>query len=222
MNAFAFINSVAAASRLRPASDFGHDDDLQSDRYTSEDSTCWDLRTFAGRLSELSGEAAGAPLSLILRLMFQAQMQSEPTAWITNRNSTFFPPDAAVCGIDLAALAVIRTRDILAAARAAEHLLRSAAFGLLVLDLGADARLPLHVLARLAGQARHHETALVCLTEKAENQASLGSLVSLRVHTKALQRQGRGFRCRVHALKDKRRGPGWSYAEVCRGPDGLR
>ncbi len=169
----------------------------------------------------MSSDPAGSSLSLVLQLMLEAQRQAEPAAWITSRGSIFFPPDAADCGIDLSALVIVRTRDNLAAARAAEHLLRSAAFGLLVLDLGADARLPLPVQTRLAGQTRHNEAALICLTEKSDNQASLGSLISLRVHTHGIQRQGRHFQSQASIIKDKRHGPGWSHVEVYRGPDGL-
>ena len=66
-----------------------------------------------------------------------------------------------------------------------------------------------------------HDAAIVCLTEKAADAASLGSLVSLRVEA-LRQRADDGFRCTVRALKDKRRGPGWSGSEVLRGPAGLR
>ncbi len=30
------------------------------------------------------------------------------------------------------------------------------------------------------------------------------------------------FTCELHALKDKRRGPGWRHSEVFHGPTGLR
>ena len=181
----------------------------------------WSLAAFAGRLSEISQESAGASLTLIFRLVLEAQQRTEPAAWITSRDSIFFPPDAADSGIDLGTLAVIRVRDALATARAAEHLLRSSAFGLLVLDLGSNARLPLSAQARLAGQARRHGSALVFLTQKHKTHASLSSLVSLRAHASAIQRHGRYFRCQVSILKDKHRGPGRSHEEVYRGPHGL-
>ena len=181
----------------------------------------WYLATFSGRLSELSCGPAGSALSLVLRLVLEAQKQNEPAVWIASRNSIFFPPDVAANGVDLSALAVVLAKNSIAAARAAEHLLRSAAFGLLVLDFGAEARLPLAVQTRLAGQARRNETALVCLTEKTEKLASIGSLVSLRAHAQAHRRQGRHFRCQARIIKDKRQGPGWSHVEVYRGPDGL-
>jgi len=182
----------------------------------------WRFAAVTGRFVEVSSYRAGAALTFVFRLVLEAQSLTEPVAWITNRDSTFFPPDAAEAGIDLAALAVIRSRDTISAARAAEHLLRSGAFGLVVMDIGAHARLPIHAQSRLAGQARRHETALLCITEKPRDASSLGALVSLRVHTIRLQRKADRFRCEAHVEKDKRRGPGWTHVEVCRGPDGLR
>lgn len=211
MNDIASIGILTNAEHLSVPSDF----------HAIEKPAAWCLATFAGRLSELSGRPANSSLSLVLLLVLESQRQAEPAAWITSRESTFFPPDVADSGIDLSALPVVRARDTMAAARAAEHLLRSAAFGLLVLDLGAEARLPLPVQTRLAGQARRNEAALICLTEKSENQASIGSLVSLRAHAYRIKRQGRHFRCQVQIIKDKRQGPGRSHVEVCRGPDGL-
>jgi recombination protein RecA len=53
---------------------------------------------------------------------------------------------------------------------------------------------------------------------------SLGSLISLQAE--ALLRDqsaqaGGVFECTVRALKDKRRGPGWTHTESYRGPPGL-
>lgn len=182
----------------------------------------WRLSTFSGRLGEISGAQAAASLTLVFRLVLEAQKQGEPVAWITCRESTFFPPDVAEAGIDLFSLAVIRAPDTNSVARATEHLLRSGSFGLLVMDLGAEAHLPLHAQSRLAGQARKHSTALLCITEKESSRPSLGPLFPLRAHTVRRQEKGDRFCCEVHFVKDKRRGPGWRGVEVCRGPDGLR
>ena len=182
----------------------------------------WGLSAFAGRFVEVSANEAGAALTLTFRLVLEAQREGEPVAWVTGRVSTFFPPDAADAGVDLSVLAVIWAPEAIAAVRAAEHLLRSGSFGLVVLDLGAKAHLPLHAQSRLAGQARQHATILLCLTEKERNRPSLGSLVSIRVHAARRARAGDRFRCEAQILKDKRRGPGRGRVEVCRGPDGLR
>ena len=180
------------------------------------------LATFAGRFAEISSDAAGAPLTLTFRLVLEAQRKGEPVAWIGRRECPFFPPDVADAGVDLGALPVVWAPDALAAARAADLLLRSGAFGLVVVDLGARARLAIPAQTRLAGLAKQHDVALVLLTEKDGGRASLGSLVSLRAHAVRVGHDAEQYRCEARALKDKRRGPGWRHAEVFRGPDGLR
>jgi recombination protein RecA len=178
--------------------------------------------TFAARLTEISASVSGAPLTLTFRLVLDAQRRGEPVAWIGRRDAPFYPPDAADAGVDLSALAVVWTGNAITAAKAADLLVRSGAFGLVVLDLGAEARLPMHATSRLAMLARQHDAAIVCLTDKDAARASLGPLVSLRAHTASRARgEGGGFRCTASALKDKRGGTTWNIAEVCRGPDGL-
>jgi len=105
---------------------------------------------------------------------------------------------------------------------AAERLLRSGAFGLVLIDLGKDPNLPAALQSRLLGLAQHHHSALVCLTQKAEETPSLGSLVSLRAHAVRSWLGQERFVCEARVRKDKRRGPGWSQSEVYRGPLGLR
>ena len=183
----------------------------------------WGFETFAGRLGELSGLGPTARLSLAVGLVCEAQRAGETTAWVTNRRSTFFPPDAAMSGADLARLPVVFTPDAPAAARAAWRLVQSGGFGLVVLDLvGTDAEVPIPLQSRLTSAAQAHGAAVVFVTEKPADRASLGSLVSLRCEAR---REGAGsgrFLCTARALKDKRRGPGWTYTEVRRGPAGLR
>ena len=134
---------------------------------------------------------------------------------------SFYPPDVADNGVDLAALVVVRVGDATTAARAAERLLHSGAFGLVVLDLGSSAELPMAYQGRLMTLAQAHDAAVVCLTDKTSETASLGSLISLRAE--ALRRHGPDgeLTVTVRALKDKRRGPGWTHAERHRGPAGL-
>lgn len=184
----------------------------------------WELPALAGRLAELSAAGASAALTLAFGLVLDAQRRGEPAAWITGTESTFFPPDAAEGGVDLSALAVIRVADLRQALRAADHLARSGAFGLLVLDLGggAGARVPLPAQTRLGGLAGRHHTAILFLTRKRGREPSLGSLVALRGEAVREDQGGARFACRLRALKDKRRGPGWEWEELCRGPAGLR
>ena len=96
----------------------------------------WSYRACAGRLVELSGNAAAPLLSLAFALVADAQRAGEPVAWIQGTDSTFFPPDAARNGVDLSALVVVRLAEVSARTRAAVRLLRSGAFGLVAMDLG--------------------------------------------------------------------------------------
>jgi recombination protein RecA len=179
----------------------------------------WGLAALAGRLCEVVAERSSASLTLAFRIVLEAQRRGEPVAWIARRDSVFYPPDAADAGVDLAGLAVVRATDVTLAARAADHLLRSGGFGLVVLDRG-DARLPVHAQTRLAGLAKKHDAAVLCVADG--SRASAGSLVSLRARAHRAERCQEGYRCELRVVKDKRRGPGWKYGEICRAPDGLR
>ena len=182
----------------------------------------WTSAALGGCLVELSGAGAAPSLTLAFSLVRQVQRQDEPVAWITRAGSTFFPPDAAEGGVDLAALPVIRLDGVRQRLRAADQLARSGAFGLIVIDLGDRLDLPLAVQTRLAEQALAHGTLILCLTAKTERQPSLGSLVAVRGQARCIRHGPDRFACQVHALKDKRRGPGWTGQEWCRGPDGVR
>lgn len=183
----------------------------------------WSLDAFAGRLGEISSDRAGAALTLAFRLVLEAQRRGEPVAWVCRRDSFFYPPDVARVGVDLAALPVVWAPQALPAARAADLLVRSGAFGLVILDVGARARISFAIQSRLGGLAKKHGAALVCLTEKERERPSLGSLVSVRADAARLPRKpGERFRCEARVLKDKRRGPGWQYLETFHGPAGLR
>ena len=114
----------------------------------------WQWRTFAGRLCEFSGSGASATLTLASRVVATAQQQAEPVVWITREASCFFPPDVALHGVDLDALVVIRVPDPPAVTRAADILIRSGGFGLVILDLGIHADIPLAWQTRWAHVVR--------------------------------------------------------------------
>ncbi len=181
----------------------------------------WSRAQLAGRLCELSSIPGAALLTAAFRLVLDAQLEGEPVAWITATPDTFFAPDAAENGVDLNALVVIRVPDAQAAARAADRLLRSGAFGLIVMDLNSNPTIPIPLQVRLVQQARTHETALLCLTSKAREAPSLGPMVSLRGQSSCRRLGFDRFRYEIEILKDRHHGPGWRHAEICRGPDGL-
>jgi REP element-mobilizing transposase RayT len=142
--------------------------------------------------------------------------------WVVAREWThiFYPPDAVRLGIDLESLVVVRLAKPDAIARAADKLLRSGGFGLVVLDLGVT-DIPMPLQSRLAGLAHHHHGALICITQKEDNSFSLGSLVSLRVKAERNRRVANEFACSLRVLKDKRLGPTWPHEEVRCGVAGL-
>jgi recombination protein RecA len=191
-------------------------------------SATWALDSLRGRLVELSARGASATLTAAVELVVEAQTQAEPVAWIAPTAGTFYPPDVADSGVDLAALVVVRVRDAIASARVAERLLRSGAFGLVVMDLcsprssasPASAELATAIQGRLVTLAQTHDAAIVCITEKPSDSASLGSLVSLRAEAMRL-RDRDDISITVRALKDKRRGPGWVHSVRRRAPSGL-
>ena len=192
----------------------------------------------AGRLVEISGQRGAANLTVAFGLVLEAQKRNEPVAWVTLRQSTFYPPDVADSGISLAHLAVVRVPDTRSATRATVELTRSGGFDLVILDLGPEAirdaairdklipkrrypsRLSTPLLTKLVGLARKHATAVVVLTEKNGRTSSVSSLISLRAEA----RRNKDAPCELEVaiLKDKRRGPGRLYHEVCRAPAGLR
>ncbi len=181
----------------------------------------WSLTELQGRLCELGPGAQPAVLSAAAAVVRQSQAAGEPTAWVAAGRDLVHAPDLAAAGVDLAALPVVRADGCDAAGRAADLLLRSGAFGLVVVDLGPRAILSPPLQSRLVQLALRHEAAVLCLTGAGAGQPSLGSLVSLRA-VASRRRVGPGrYVCEVTAVKDKRRGPGWRWQEVRRGPDGL-
>lgn len=201
-------------------------------RRSAERDQGWQLDDLAGRLVEISGERATAQLTAAFGLILEAQLCGDRAAWVTFEHSAFFPPDAAAGGVDIEALPVVRIANAPAAARAAEHLVRSGGFGLVVVDLSSDANaarsmspaLPVAMLTRLLGLARTHHAAVLVLTRKSPEMPSLNSLISLRAEAQRVARDdGSGsYEVRVRVLKDKRRAPGWDHVETCRGSAGLR
>jgi recombination protein RecA len=207
---------TAATAKVLPL------DELRARRGGDAAVARWGLAGLRGRLVELSARGASATLTAAFELVAEAQTQGEPVAWLALASTTFYPPDVADSGVDLAALVVVRTPEVMGAARAAERVLRSGAFGLVVLDLaGSAAELPMPVQGRLVTLAQTHDAAIVCLTEKAEDTSSIGSLVSLRAHALRLREREARFRVTIRALKDKQRGPGWSHTTERKGPAGL-
>ncbi len=178
----------------------------------------WNLEEVRGRLVQISGEGV---LTLATQLVADAQKTGELVAWVCVQ-SDFYPPDVAASGVDLNSLIVVRVQDARAAARAADRMVRSGGFGLVVVDLTEDPELPLAVQSRLLGLAQRHEAAVVCLVPSSPEDPSLSPLISLRAHGRREQVAPGVFRCVLEPLRDKRRGISWTFQRDYAGPDGVR
>jgi recombination protein RecA len=185
--------------------------------------TCIPISTFAGRLTEWTSAVPYIYLTPLCSVIRTAQISREPTVWISCCNYTFFPPDAANHGISLENLPLIKIRTVKHAVRASEHLLRSGAFGLIIIDLPVHIFIEQGKLGKLARLADLHNTAVIISTkQEGKYSTTLGSMISLRLEIGRQYLGANKFRYTIHATKDKQRTPGWKYSEVYYGPAGLR
>ena len=161
-----------------------------------------------GGLIELSGDHATGRTSTAVSLVAEAQARGEVVAWIEPEGGSFYPPDVAASGVDLASLVVVHVPET-EVARAAELLLRSGAFGLVVLDFVGEATSsqPRHFRlawqSRLQALVRKHTCRLVVLTSTAADSPSLGAPVHLRVLPKRQPSKAGSFTVGHELLKSK-------------------
>lgn len=95
----------------------------------------WNIRYLAGGITELVG--LQGLLTLSSELIRVVQQEQQLAAWISAHEDSFYPPDFADNGIDLASLPVVFARSNRQAFRSAEVLLRSGAYRLVVIDMAA-------------------------------------------------------------------------------------
>jgi recombination protein RecA len=169
-----------------------------------------------GRLAHFRGIGT-TTLATVLTARMQARRL--PVIWISATADTVYPPDLAADGVDLDSLLFVFAADPVQAARAAEHLLRSGAFALLVIDLEDGADIPDAVQGRLLRLARAHEAGVLCISHGEEPLR--GSMISLRGRVSRVPHTGNRYRVRVHISRDKQRGPGVRSGEDCYAPAGM-
>lgn len=190
-----------------------------------------------GVLVEISGAGATARLSSAVAAVRAAQREGETTVWIERAGSegadsvgTVFPPDLWDSGIEMAALPIVRIppdAGEVGPFRAAEMLLRSGAFGFVVIDLrdsrssGRVARIPMAWQGRLLGGAREHQARILFLTTKRKSKDSVGSLVGLRFQPQRRRVRPGLFIVDNQVLKNKAGLSLLVEAERRRGPWGL-
>jgi len=175
----------------------------------------WQLDNLIGILAEISDEAPAGALSFATEIVNEAQSQNEPVAWVAAADSIFFPPDLLSRGVDLGAVAVIRVHGETDALTASEWLLRSGAFGLVIVDLGGQGNVSDAALGRILKLAERTQCAVLFLTRKRRDEPSLGSRISLRGCI--VRPAGGSLSIDIHTVKDKRSN---SSSRLCRHYDG--
>ena len=174
----------------------------------------------AGGLVELSAEGGSGVTTIAVSSVRKAQVEGHFVAWVQSTEGTFFPPDVAAAGVDLEALVVVHV-PVAGLARAAELLLRSGAFGLVVLDLREGVPRGMTWHCRLHGVARNHQARLILLTRKSADEPSLGALIGLRLEPRCERVTPGFFRLECTILKDKMGLHALPLDVIHSGPEGL-
>lgn len=192
--------------------------DVRTDNHQPE----FTYSNLAGRITEFTASRNAPVLSFLSLLIHEVQNRNEPVVWVSSTDSIFYPPDFAENGIDVSALPVVWNPTVRSAVRSTEHLLRSNAFGLIIVDLPPHAIIDQGRLGKLARIADLHKIAVVLLTQHEDGTSfTLGSIVSLRVVGRRIPTGEYLYRCVLSAIKDKRDPPGWQCTEVFHAPNGL-
>ena len=185
----------------------------------------WSYTKIYRRLTELSGLGETAVLTAAAEIVLEVQGVSGMVAWISRTESSFYPPDFHNNGVDLDALVVLRLEGAKQMIRAADRIIRSGAFSLIVVDLGARGYLSLAAEGRLQALVKKYRSALLFLTEKARGVSSLGSMISLRYVAERCKSGVDEFSYEISILKDKQAFSTGIFGEIyegrASGPDGL-
>lgn len=174
-----------------------------------------------GRLVEVRTGGASAALSAVVEVIWQAQRAGEPAAWVHGGTPAVHVTDLRSYGVDPQALAVVRLWKEVDALRAAERLLRSGGFGVVVIDLIQGQSLGSAEAGRLARLAETHDAAVILLVQQGVSIAA-GSLISLRAQVHRQRIADGRFERRIEIQRDKRTGSTAVESDEVEGPDGVR
>lgn len=134
-----------------------------------------------GRLIEVAGTVSSGKTSLVQSLAARTLGDGRGVGWV-DPSKSFYAPSAAQAGISLDALVLVQPPRVWEIFRAGEHLIRSGALALVILDAvqlpGKGVTSPLFRLNRLA---LHYHTAVVLLTDQPDRVSSLGSAIAMRL-----------------------------------------
>jgi recombination protein RecA len=177
-----------------------------------------------GRLIEIASHPSGAQMTTAVACLCEAQAQGEPAAWVQPAGGSLYPPDLADNGVDLDALIVVNVPARAGAhglAKAAEVLLRSGGFGMVVVDmLAVRTASDVAWQGRLLGLAREHHSWLLLLSDGAQRAGSLGPLISICVQPQRRRVQRGRFAIDACIRKDKSGSLSTPAEELRRGPWG--
>ena len=179
----------------------------------------WRFDNLVGVLAEISEEVASGAVSFVAEIIAEAQGRSEPVAWVAGTDSIFFPPDLLARGVDLSAVAVIRSGGETASLTAAEWLVRSGSMGLVIIDCEGQWNVSDASLGRILKLAERNLCAVAFLTRKRRHDPSLGSRIALRG---CITRSVTGtFVIDIHTVKDKRSNSSSRQSRQYHGPSGM-
>ena len=177
-----------------------------------------------GHLIELTRGPTAAATTAAVQIVLTAQGEGDPAAWIQPAGGSLFPPDLVAAGVDLDGLLVVHVPPKAGRPglpKAAELLLRSGAFGAIVVDV--DGSVPPRGgawLGRLGSLAREHDCRCVFLA--APSEGSLGPLISLRIRAARRRVRPGRFVLASDVLKDKSGArPTLPGPAAHRGPPGM-
>jgi recombination protein RecA len=177
----------------------------------------------AGRITELSSARAQGRFTAAVSIVMRAQAEGEPIVWIQPKGGSLFPPDLHEAGVDLGGLTVVHIPPAAGArgrVRAAELVLRSGAFGAVVVDLTDGLPRSSAWSGRLHGLAHQHACRVVVLTSTDESRGSAGPLVGVRLQPTRDRRGPGRFAVSARVLRDKSGLGVTPMEEVRRGPWG--
>ncbi len=189
----------------------------------TDDHSGLDIGALRGRLVEVTARRGHPQVTLAIERIAEAHRCGEPAAWIGPSTSLFYPPDIADWPLDWSALALLRLDNRQQATRAADKLLQSGAFGIVVIDLidCDDTALPTPLIHRLKRQAKRHDSAALFLTRTGRDGVSVSNAIDLRARAKWTGVDADQLQLRAVITKDRSRGPGDHIEEEYDGPLGL-
>jgi hypothetical protein len=176
-----------------------------------------------GIIATLEGPSGSGRSAIAARLLATATLGGGLAALVESPGGpegSLYPPSLAAAGVDLNRLLVVPAHDAAAAARAADVLLRAAAFGLVVIPA---LTLPAVAWTRLAGLAHRSNAVLLALGPEASDELRYFASLRVRLRPRRVRWAGvAGLFCALAGadveatvLKHKRAVPGRSAELHC-------